>query len=52
MTMPAETAADLPPGPSDDESRLWLQRLGSSGAERDAAMSELHALLFGRGPKS
>src|SRR5205085_8326783 len=29
----------------DQESRQWLQRLGSAGPERDAAIGELHALL-------
>jgi RNA polymerase sigma-70 factor (ECF subfamily) len=41
-----------PPGASldvptriDRESREWLQRLGSIGAEREGALGELHALL-------
>lgn len=36
--------ADLAGG--DRESRLWLERLRSSGSERDAALTELHALLL------
>jgi RNA polymerase sigma-70 factor, ECF subfamily len=30
----------------DQESRLWLQRLGSAGPEREAAIGELHELLL------
>jgi RNA polymerase sigma-70 factor (ECF subfamily) len=30
----------------DPESRAWLQRLSPGGAERDAALVELHALLL------
>lgn len=32
--------------PLDVESRLWIQRLRGSGRERDAALTELHALLL------
>jgi RNA polymerase sigma-70 factor (ECF subfamily) len=31
---------------TDGESRVWLQRLGSNGPERDRAQSELHELLL------
>jgi RNA polymerase sigma-70 factor, ECF subfamily len=31
---------------SEQESRLWIERLGATGAERDAALAELHALLL------
>jgi len=31
---------------SDRESRVWLERLHASGSERDAAVTELHALLL------
>ena len=31
----------------DADSREWIARLSSSGAERDAALAELHALLAG-----
>jgi RNA polymerase sigma-70 factor, ECF subfamily len=30
----------------DQESRMWLERLGSAGPERDDAIGELHALLL------
>jgi RNA polymerase sigma-70 factor (ECF subfamily) len=30
----------------DRESRIWLERLRSAGAERDAALTRLHALLL------
>lgn len=44
MTMPTETRSQ-PGAPGDDASRLWLQRLLATGAERDAAVAELHDLL-------
>jgi RNA polymerase sigma-70 factor, ECF subfamily len=31
---------------AEQESRAWIERLGASGAERDAALAELHALLL------
>jgi hypothetical protein len=31
---------------SEQESRVWLERLGTTGVERDAALAELHALLL------
>jgi RNA polymerase sigma-70 factor, ECF subfamily len=34
------------PAGSDAESRIWLDRLRASGAERDAALAQLHALLL------
>jgi RNA polymerase sigma-70 factor (ECF subfamily) len=46
MTMPTESPAPTATGASDDASRLWLQRLRATGAERDAAVAELHALLL------
>ena len=30
----------------DDDSRTWLERLGSAGSEREAAIGELHSLLL------
>lgn len=33
-------------GAGDRESRVWLERLGSTGAERQAAIGELHLLLL------
>jgi RNA polymerase sigma-70 factor (ECF subfamily) len=46
MTMPTEIPAGDPASPSADDSRLWLERLGSSGPKRDAAIVELHAVLL------
>ena len=46
MTTPTETAAESHPGPRDEESRHWLARLDAPGAEREAAVAELHALLL------
>jgi RNA polymerase sigma-70 factor, ECF subfamily len=47
MTTPLETPRSEPTATSAaDDSRAWLERLGSSGAERDAAVAELHALLL------
>jgi RNA polymerase sigma-70 factor, ECF subfamily len=34
------------PSPNDGESELWLRRLRGHGPERDAALTELHALLL------
>jgi RNA polymerase sigma-70 factor (ECF subfamily) len=34
------------PSPNDRESELWLRRLRGHGLERDAALTELHALLL------
>jgi RNA polymerase sigma-70 factor (ECF subfamily) len=34
------------PASADRESRIWLRRLGGTGAERDAAITQLHALLL------
>jgi RNA polymerase sigma-70 factor, ECF subfamily len=33
-------------GPSDATSRIWLRRLNCAGADREAAVTELHALLL------
>ncbi len=46
MTMPIETPAESVPTPSDEASRLWLRRLRATGAEREGAVAELHALLL------
>ena len=46
MDMPIETPAGTAAGPGDDESRLWLARLGDPGPRRDAAVAELHELLL------
>jgi RNA polymerase sigma-70 factor (ECF subfamily) len=39
---------DISPAPArvDRDSRVWLERLRETGAERDAALTELHALLL------
>ncbi|HSS32677.1 MAG TPA: sigma-70 family RNA polymerase sigma factor [Solirubrobacterales bacterium] len=44
--MPIETPAGDSAAPGEDNSRLWLERLGASGPRRDAAVIELHALLL------
>ena len=46
MTMPIETPAGLGAEAAEDTSRLWLDRLAASGARRDEAVVELHALLL------
>jgi len=46
MTMPIETPAGQATEAGDDASRLWLDRLAASGARRDEAVVELHALLL------
>ncbi|HVY96339.1 MAG TPA: sigma-70 family RNA polymerase sigma factor [Solirubrobacterales bacterium] len=46
MTMPAQTPTEPAPRPRDEESRLWLRRLGGDGPEREAAVAELHGLLL------
>ena len=46
MTMPIETPAGQATEVADDTSRLWLDRLAASGARRDEAVVELHALLL------
>jgi RNA polymerase sigma-70 factor, ECF subfamily len=33
-------------GRGEQESRIWIERLGVTGVERDAALGELHALLL------
>jgi RNA polymerase sigma-70 factor, ECF subfamily len=43
MTAPTETPAAVS---AAAESRRWLELLGGSGASRDAAVAELHALLL------
>jgi RNA polymerase sigma-70 factor (ECF subfamily) len=47
MTTPTETSPEgiAEPG-AESASRLWLSRLRAGGAERDAAVAELHALLL------
>ena len=42
MPMPTEMSAQLP----DEDSALWLGRLRAAGAEREAALAELHDLLL------
>jgi RNA polymerase sigma-70 factor (ECF subfamily) len=42
MPMPSETTGHLP----DGDSALWLVRLRATGAEREAALAELHDLLL------
>src|SRR4051794_26063769 len=46
MTTPTEPPASSAPGLLDEESRQWLSRLNASGAERDVAVADLHALLL------
>jgi RNA polymerase sigma-70 factor (ECF subfamily) len=47
MTTPIETPQSEPTAtPAEEDARTWLERLGSGGAERDAAMAELHTLLL------
>jgi len=46
MTMPIKTPAEATPPSADEATRLWLRRLGERGAEHDAAVAELHALLL------
>jgi RNA polymerase sigma-70 factor (ECF subfamily) len=46
MTMPIETPAEDSAARGEDDSRLWLRRLGTGGPRRDAAVVELHALLL------
>jgi RNA polymerase sigma-70 factor (ECF subfamily) len=46
MTMPIETPAGQEAKPTEDTSQLWLDRLTASGAKRDEAVVELHALLL------
>ncbi|HEX7246236.1 MAG TPA: hypothetical protein VF245_11785, partial [Solirubrobacterales bacterium] len=46
MTMPTESPSQAATAPSDDASRRWLRRLRATGAERDAAVTELHDLLL------
>jgi hypothetical protein len=42
MGPPDSSAA---PASVDPESRIWLERLRGAGPERDAALTELHALV-------
>jgi RNA polymerase sigma-70 factor (ECF subfamily) len=42
---PRTTAVNVA-SPVDRDSRVWLERLNSAGAERRAAIAELHALLL------
>jgi RNA polymerase sigma-70 factor, ECF subfamily len=46
MTMPIETPAEQATEAGGDASRLWLDRLASSGPRREEAVVELHALLL------
>jgi RNA polymerase sigma-70 factor (ECF subfamily) len=46
MTMPIEIPADNSAARGEDDSRLWLRRLGAGGPRRDAAVVELHGLLL------
>ncbi len=48
MTVPVPGAGASPQTASlpDEVSRAWIERLSSRGAQRDAAVSELHALLL------
>ncbi|MDX6626803.1 MAG: hypothetical protein QOE56_1792 [Solirubrobacterales bacterium] len=46
MTMPMQTPAEQSVVSADDASRLWLRRLRGVGAQREAAVAELHLLLL------
>lgn len=46
MTMPIKSPSEDSAAPGEDTSRLWLERLGTTGPRRDAAVAELHALLL------
>lgn len=46
MTMPMQTPAEPSAVSADGASRLWLRRLGGTGAQREAAVAELHLLLL------
>jgi RNA polymerase sigma-70 factor, ECF subfamily len=46
MTMPIETPAEQTGEAAGDASQLLLERLEATGARRDAAVAELHALLL------
>lgn len=46
METPVETGAEAIPRTAEEDSRLWLRRLRSRGAEHQAAVSELHLLLL------
>jgi RNA polymerase sigma-70 factor (ECF subfamily) len=46
MPMPIEIPAETAAEPADDDSRLWLARLHATGAQREAAVTELHVLLL------
>jgi RNA polymerase sigma-70 factor (ECF subfamily) len=43
---PATVGTAAAAGPSDVTSRAWVRRLSCSGADRDTAATELHALLL------
>jgi RNA polymerase sigma-70 factor, ECF subfamily len=45
-TLMGSSGISAGPASVDRESRIWLQRLGGTGAERDAAITQLHALLL------
>jgi RNA polymerase sigma-70 factor (ECF subfamily) len=42
----ASSKISLAAAVAEQESRVWIERLGASGAERDQALAELHALLL------
>jgi RNA polymerase sigma-70 factor (ECF subfamily) len=44
--MPIETLTETGAQPADEDSRLWLARLRSTGSRREAAVAELHLLLL------
>lgn len=46
MTTPIETPAESVSRPAVEDSRIWVQRLRSSGAGHDLAVAELHQLLL------
>ena len=46
MPMPTETPPEPAAQAGDPGSRLWLRRLRGEGAEREAAVAELHLLLL------
>jgi len=46
MAIPIETPPESVSRPSEEDSRIWVQRLRAGGAARDAAVAELHELLL------
>ena len=45
-TSMASSKISVPAARAEQESRVWIERLGATGTEREAALAELHALLL------